>query len=884
MGNDSRDRLRDYPVSQNLYMYVRERTKGQVNTVVGPYKHSMSDTEDVVQWDDANKKFVVLDNPDYGIKPFIVAGEGEYVVLENPSSATSQFKHPKSGNSSNPQDLDMGKVIILHGPVSFAPWPMQVATVIPGHRMRSNQFLIVEITDPKQAADNWSAAFGLAGPPPKDIQDLVASSPGVHDQDSILAVNPRELTRGQRLVIRGTEMSFFMPVTGMEVIDDRDSVNNLPDGYVRDAVTLEQLEYCILLDESGAKDFPIGPDVVFPKPTQQFVEKDGSRVFRAMELTPTSGLHVKVTAPYKDNGKEIPAGTELFITGKEQAIYFPRKEHAIIDYNTVDASGNARREKVHYASAVPEGHGRYVLDKNTGHVSLVFGPQMLLLNPADKTMVQRVLTDRQVDLWFPGNLTAKDFNKGLQTGPTGLQSYSPTASNYSSDISPVSSRSRSNTLSTKPSGIADEFNRPTNFTAPKTIKLDDRFIGAVGIKIWPGYAIQIVGRTGKRRVEVGPRTVLLAFDEDLTSLALSTGKPKNSDKLFETVYLQITGNQVSDIVNVSTSDSVTVSVKVAYQVMFVDADTAWFTVSNYVKQVTDFFRSKLRGTVKQVDIQTFDKNAVDIIRDAVLGPKAADGSKRSGKLFTENNCYVYDVEVLSIKLDDPTIANIMTQNQQDVMRRALDASKTESELALTRRVEASKREVAKEKAMTTQVENECALIAEDCSEKALQRRLATSNRLETEKKVAEAAILRQVLSAELDRKELAEVSRRETQRLSNEALILKLEAEKLVAAQSAEIEIAKTTAQQEALEAQQEIAIAYMKEETESMKARLGSFTPEIAKALNVDSDNKTITVLAEKLGVAAYVKGDSLGATLSQMLSGTDIAEAGRRLLGAGK
>jgi major vault protein len=39
--------------------------------------------------------------------------------------------------------------------------------------------------------------------------------------------------------------------------------------YVREAVTLERLEYCILLDEDGNKRFVQGPAVVFPEPTER---------------------------------------------------------------------------------------------------------------------------------------------------------------------------------------------------------------------------------------------------------------------------------------------------------------------------------------------------------------------------------------------------------------------------------------------------------------------------------------------------------------------------------------------------------------------------------------------------------------------------------------
>lgn len=60
---------------------------------------------------------------------------------------------------------------------------------------------------------------------------------------------------------------------GIEVVRD----NN--EQYVREAVTLERLEYCILLDEDGNKRYIRGPAVVFPKPTETFIGKQGSRKF-----------------------------------------------------------------------------------------------------------------------------------------------------------------------------------------------------------------------------------------------------------------------------------------------------------------------------------------------------------------------------------------------------------------------------------------------------------------------------------------------------------------------------------------------------------------------------------------------------------------------------
>ena len=104
---------------------------------------------------------------------------------------------------------------------------------------------------------------------------------------------------------------------------------------MRDAVTLERLEYCILKDEDGNKRYVHGPTVVFPEPTESFIKDGNGHIKRnAIELSDISGVYVKVVADYKDdNGKEHKAGEELFITGKDQMIYYPRPEHTFITYN-----------------------------------------------------------------------------------------------------------------------------------------------------------------------------------------------------------------------------------------------------------------------------------------------------------------------------------------------------------------------------------------------------------------------------------------------------------------------------------------------------------------------------------------------------------------------
>jgi major vault protein len=102
---------------------------------------------------------------------------------------------------------------------------------------------------------------------------------------------------------------------------------------------------------------------------------------------------LKVIAPYAEGDAHYQVGDELFITGKEQMIYFPRPEHAIVRYGDQD---------IHYAVAIPAGEARYVLDRLTGHIGLQRGPCMFLPDPRKHIIVKRVLDPKLTAIWFPG--------------------------------------------------------------------------------------------------------------------------------------------------------------------------------------------------------------------------------------------------------------------------------------------------------------------------------------------------------------------------------------------------------------------------------------------------------------------------------------------------
>jgi major vault protein len=255
--------------------------------------------------------------------------------------------------------------------------------------------------------------------------------------------------------------------------------------------------------------------------------------------------------------------------------------------------------------------------------------------------------------------------------------------------------------------------RRDKFTPPRTITIDTKYEGAVTIDVWPGYAVQVVSKTGERKVIVGPEVYLLEYDETLEKMSFSSGTPKTDKALKNDAYLRVLHNTISDLVRVETRDLCPIDVLVSYRVNFEGEPEKWFNVENYVKFLTDHLRSVLRNKVKQLGIEEFYNNSIDIIRDTILGihPEAAadaDGEikvvDRTGKTFKENGMRVYDLEVLNVTIQDSNISHLLEDSQHEAVQQRLlveqkqrQLETTEQTEKITQKIEIAKSETARKK-------------------------------------------------------------------------------------------------------------------------------------------------------------------------------------------
>jgi major vault protein len=689
----------DLVLSQGTYALIQDGATGTVEVVTGPHKVSLADTDKPVIYEKDTRRFIPTDLGK-AISVCPAADEGQYLVLTNPSKDDLGLKHPTKGKQGS-IDLNMGRKVNVQGPTVFALFPGQIAEVIDGHQLKSNEYLLIRVYNEKEAKENLNTA-------------VVKTAEGaeVTAKTKLQLFEDKEIRTGNLLIIKGTDVSFYMPPTGIEVLEEGGK-------YTRDAVTLERLEYCILLDQNGDKRYVPGPAVVFPKPTEVFIQNKNQNVFRAIELNENMGIYIKVIADYEEGKVKYAAGQELFITGNEQKIYFPRAEHAIIKYGT---------ESIYYATAVPAGEGRYILDKTNGDVKLAKGPMMLLPDPRKEVIVKRILNDRTVSLWYPGNKEALEYNQNLRNA-AGDESTDLLDSVVAAAMpSARSARSKQTLYSSAVAGyMDDEMNRKTEYTKPRTIKLDTKYEGSVLLNIWPNFAVQVVNKTGDRRVVEGPKVIMLEYDETLEVLELSTGKPKDDHNLMRTTYLQTKNNVVSDIISVETKDLIAVSIRLSYKVNFEGDNKIWFNVSDYVKLLTQHMRSLVRNVVKKHTVENFNDKAADIIRDIILG-EAKDG-KRAGRAFTENGMRIYDVEVLNVEIQNEDIAEMLIENQHDIVQQNLRIIKLDKDLEFSKKEQDIFRKKLDEKVLSQTKQSEVALLEEENSNKIAVTKLTNQNAL-----------------------------------------------------------------------------------------------------------------------------------------------------------
>ncbi len=875
------------------FLYLMAGDSGKVNVYVGPFFQQGLKASDVpVVWDRQKRAFVEHPSLRDAIQSFAYVPDGSYAIVTNPTKSGVELTPPVSRISA-PVELRDGMKSVCRGPLSFPLWPQQEVEVIEGHRLKPNNYLVLTVINEEEARKNWSLAVLVSQPAAPKSGSLESPSPNQPEsrEPSVVpagevggqgtkpspqqksseadgtpttdgrtpsGVKPEDLVMGRTFILKGTDASFFIPPTGIEVMRDPQS-----NQYVRVAETLGSMEYCILLDVNGRERYVRGPATVFPLPTEEFVIKGGSRKFRAIELNQNMGIHVKVIEDFvDDDGVNRQVGDEIFITGESQAIFWPRREIVVVKYGSDDS------EFMHFAVAIPEGEGRYVLDKQSGKVALERGPQMLLLEPMEFVFVQRALPASLVELLYPGNKDAIEVNRQLTEIAGARPSSQPILTDevrQSMQLGMTAGGLRSLSAIASPESPGSTVTRRQTFTPPRSVRLDiEKYSGAIGINVHNQYAILVANSSGDQRVEVGPTRVLLEYDETVMPVTLSTGTPKSDDKPIHTAYLRIRNNRISDWVEATTKDLCNVTIRVSYRVDFVSPDDEgrlkWFAVENPIQFLVDHLRSVLRNLVRDRGIQEFYATATNVIRDGILGV-AAQGQKRPGKLLAENGMHVTDVEVLSVKITDTGLGDLLTKAQQGSVERAVKQLGDQQTLDAAIEAEERQRALANAKAVTVIANYDLEMRkAEKASElEAARTRSETENRLEEIDLDNEVETRRLAGEAAAEKARLE--AKRAAQELENQVIQLRIESK------TAEMNLSHAAA-----ELTTDEIIRRMEAEDKSLAERMRAITPNLIAVMTQTSDRVLMSTLTESLAPLAIVGGASVAEVATKFFRGTPL------------
>ena len=804
------NRQRDLVLSTNEFCFLQSKTNGAIKTYTGPITMTISAQESLVVFNAKTKKFEETQDFEKAKQLFISAPEGWYVVLKNPATDNS---HPEAAKAVNSPTLEIGRKINIAGPVSFSLFPGQMTRVIRGHRLRSNQYLLARVYDAEAARKG------------------IGTATIVDTEGKEITATPEEYFVGQMIVIKGTEVSFYIPPTGIEVIPIENS-----NEYVRDAVTLERLEYAILKDEDGEKRYIHGPAVVFPKPTETFVAAPkGGLIFRALELSPISGIYVKVIAAYDEekNGETIhhPIGEELFITGNDQMIYYPRPEHAMIQYDG---------KYMHHAIAIPEGEGRYILNRLTGEITTVRGPQMYLPDPRTEVVVKRKLTNKECDLMYPGNSEVLMYNSGLtEQAVERMAKKGLTGSAVTDALNSVYSTANQESALAIFEANAN-ISRGVSYTKPRTITLDTKYEGVVAVDVWTGYAINVVSKSGDREVVIGPATRLFDYDETVEAITVPYG-----DKEEVTAFLKTENNKVSDVINAQTADFVDVQIKLSYYVDFLkDYKDSWFAVNNYAKYLCDNMRSLIKREIRTYNIKDFYADSTEIIRNIVLDintdveTEAVD--KPFGRLFRTNGMLVNDVDIIGIGVEKD-IAMILEKHQNELIQKSVELADAAARMeVVTALADVKKREA--------ELNNETALYTLELKQKRTEEEMHNEEMIRAKKREAKAA----EVQAQNDLQSIL-------------TAIQSAEMARIKEKQDAEIAHAKELAKIE--KAKQEAYAATVKE-------IMSSIQPDLVAAISASTQAELLKEGMASISPYAIANGESIADTVNKLLRGTSLEE----------
>lgn len=816
-------------------------------------------------------------------RPFVIARDGEYVVLENPVRELHAEEPGKNGSfiagGNKEKELVSGTKRIIPGPCSFPLWPGQSAEVRPAHKLGANQYLLVEVVgEVEERAPYYRLVIESAG-----LSSAVIDQGGELDSGEPVvgpdSVEP-SLRLGQRIVIQGRHTQLFIPPSGIEIVppveevesnkdaSDEDPTVGLPseiaaecaklvalvkegvsqkqfstmknelrhrqdlplgqraiilsamdqafdarvsaptkrvdrgqrsgptDPYARRAVVLGPKEFCILFDADGNPRIVRGPARVFPGPHDTFLQRGSRRrVYDAFELSEQQALWLRVITPISRerllahlppgielDREHFEAGSELIVRG-QPSVFFPFIEAEVVNPTTREPHvGNDHDAVIINAIGIDQKKGVYVRDLRTGMVKMIPGETSYLIDPRFEEHVQRRMARESWNLW----VAHAEPHKAMAVKP-------------SSD------------------GEADSFSTPW----------------AIAVMVPNNEACMVVSRHG-RRVEIGPKSILLEYEESLLPLHLSKGPNKDGHHTTTTCFLQIQGARVADTFDVESSDFVKLRLKLGFTGHFEGSPESWFQVDDPVKLLAHSVRAELRKAARSQSFAQLVRGAGALVQSTLF---AASEKLR----FEENGMVIDSCELLKLDIVDPALSSLFADAQREAVKLQI------TDETATRRLESERHQDHVD-------EEEHAIVRGAVARKAESRLIDT----ETEHKVElrKIELHHEQAARQLDeelgfaqRRAASDAERRRVEHAIEEAHLAKV----------AELDRAR--------------ALAF----AEAEALRLKAIQPELVGALHAAADAEVMKSAAANMNLVSLLGGKTPQELFEHVLRGTPLERSAR-------
>lgn len=879
------------PVPRRSFLWSLNETSGEILTHIGPTEFTPSANDRIVR---ANGRGGYEPAP-MEARSFVIARDGEYVLLENP-----QMVEPQDGGSNGgfvpggnkEKELRLGTKKIIPGPCAFPLWPGQSAEVRPAHKLGANQYLLIEVVG---AIDESAPYFKLVIESAKlssvviDAVDGPSSDGGASKPETAGKTGLAALRVGQRIVIQGRHTQFFIPPSGIEVVpaledDGRaredDGVASLPPAAVEELARLlaqvgdglSARQFSVLKNELRHRaDLTTGERAVMltaldeawndRSRTKGGKASDGSSraasdpyARKAVILGPKNfcflfdadGNPRIVRGP----ARVFPGPHDTFmIRGSRRRVYdaYELGEHQALYLRIISPvsreqllarlpRGTALEDRPHFEA------GYECLVRGLPSVFFPF-IEAEVLNPLtrephvgndhDNVVLTAIGIDQKSGIYV------RDLRTGMVKMVRGETSYL------------VDPRCEEHVHRSVPH---DRWNLWIGHAEPHKVTT-----GAVTTPwalsvIVPNNEAALVTSRHGRRVVLGPCTELLQFEEQLTPLRLSKGKTKDGHTTVTTCFLRIQGGRVADNFEVESADFVRFRVKLGLSGGFEGEPERWFNVDDPVKLLADTVRARVREAARTQVATQILQDLPTLVRQALFG-------ETSELRFAENGMLLTGVDVLAVAVADSALADLFGNVQREAVSLQLQDQQHRRRVESVRhRDQIDAEEHSLQRSASQRMSETSKLEALDAHTLELHRQSLAADREDAKharKQALDKALADFALAAQSARAAAAAAQR--VQSAESEA-------------RAAELANAAALAHARALaEIDQQTAGALASADA----VRLGALQRELVGALHAAADSEVMKAAATNMNLVSLLGGKTPADLLAQVVRGTPLARS---------